>query len=338
MKPISKNIENSIVSLLDSGLSLREIAEKLGISHATVKRVRERLRPSIKKRNAGRPTKLTITDKRNIVRSITSGKANTAVELARNIKESKGIEIGPETIRRTLKEAGMKSTTKKKKPLLQPRHIRDRLDFALRHQHWTVDDWKRIIWSDETKINRLGSDGCQWVWKKPSNKIMSKEIQGTMKFGGGNLMFWGCMTACGIGYGCRIDGRMDAELYTSILDDYLLETIKYYKLKKREIIFQQDNDSKHTSHLARKWFEDNRIEVLRWPAQSPDLNPIEHLWQHLKQKLAGYEAEPHGILELWERVEKEWDKISLEVCINLIESMPRRITAVLKSKGSYTKY
>jgi hypothetical protein len=75
-----------------------------------------------------------------------------------------------------------------------------------------------------------------------------------------------------------------------------------------------------------------------WPAQSPDLNPIEHLWRHLKRKLAEHEIPRKGILELWDRVEVEWNKIPPEVCQNLIESMPRRIEAVIKAKGGYTKY
>ena len=75
-----------------------------------------------------------------------------------------------------------------------------------------------------------------------------------------------------------------------------------------------------------------------WPAHSPDLNPIEHLWSHLKRRLAEYEVEPKGMLELWERVQVEWDKIEPEVCQKLIESMPKHVEAVLKAKGGYTRY
>jgi transposase len=236
-------------------------------------------------------------------------------------------------VRRALKEAGLTAVVKQKKPRLLPRHIRQRLDFALRYKHWTVEDWKRVIWSDETKINRLGSDGREYVWKKSGSAITEQHIKGTVKFGGGSLMLWGCMTAQGVGYAARIDGRMDAQLYTEILGDDFIKTLRDYKLDVDEIIFQQDNDPKHTSRIARKWFEDNGVEMLEWPAQSPDLNPIEHLWQHLKRQLATYDTEPVSIYELWKRVEIEWYNIPVQVCINLIESMPRRIVSVLKAKG-----
>ena len=77
---------------------------------------------------------------------------------------------------------------------------------------------------------------------------------------------------------------------------------------------------------------------MEWPAQSPDLNPIEHLWEHLKRQLRKYSEPPKGVWELWERTKEEWEKITPEVCQNLIESMPRRVEAVIKAKGGHTKY
>ena len=73
-----------------------------------------------------------------------------------------------------------------------------------------------------------------------------------------------------------------------------------------------------------------------WPVQSPDLNPIEHLWQHLR-KFGECPEPPKDILELWERVEREWEAIPSSVCRELVESMPRRVTAVISAKGGYAK-
>ncbi len=78
--------------------------------------------------------------------------------------------------------------------------------------------------------------------------------------------------------------------------------------------------------------------MLDWPAQSPDLNPIEHLWFQLKNKLNSYPTQPSSIHELWECVQEQWETFTEEECMKLIESMPRRVDAVLKAKGGHTKY
>ena len=108
-----------------------------------------------------------------------------------------------------------------------------------------MEDWKRVIWSDETKINHLGSDGRKWILKEVGEELNDRLVEGTQKFGGGNVMMWGCMGWDGVGYATRIEGRMDAELYVSILEDELQDSLHYYNKSPINIIFQQDNDPKH---------------------------------------------------------------------------------------------
>ncbi|GJP58008.1 hypothetical protein CLOP_g19920 [Closterium sp. NIES-67] len=87
-----------------------------------------------------------------------------------------------------------------------------------------------------------------------------------------------------------------------------------------------------------KWLQEQEFGVLEWPAGSPDLNPIEHLWAHLKRELVKHETPPTGMVDLWEREQEEWEKIPSEVCSNLIDSMPRRVKAVIRAKGQWTRY
>jgi transposase len=231
MKAISPDTRNNIINLLESGLSAYKVAKQAGIGRSTVSRVRKETIPNAQRSQGGRPAKLSARDERKLVRLVTSGKADTATELQKKLQNATGIRISDQTVRNALRKEGLKAVVKKKRPRLLARHIKNRYEFALRHQYWTVDDWKRVVFSDETKVNRLGSDGRKWVWKKPQSKVESQHVQGTVKFGGGSLMVWGCMTAKGVGYACRIDGRMDAELYMNILDDEPLATVEYYGLE-----------------------------------------------------------------------------------------------------------
>ena len=178
-----------------------------------------------------------------------------------------------------------------------------------------------------------------YTWKRKGEPLSDRTTTPTVKHGGGNnLMVWGCMGWNGVGKLVEVQGIMDAVQYCEILEDGLVESFEKLEMNEEERIFQQDNDPKHTSKRATVWFEDNNIQVLVWPPQSPDLNPIEHLWVHIKRRLQKYPIPPKGVHELWERVEKEWNNISPEVCQNLIGSMERRIEAVIKAKGGHTKY
>ncbi len=242
-------------------------------------------------------------------------------------------------MRNVLKKDNFRSITKQKRPLLKKVHRVQRLKFARYHQNWTVEDWKRVLWSDETKINRIGSDGKMYTWKRKEEPLSDRTTTPTVKHGGGNnLMVWGCMGRNGVGKLVEVQGIMDAVQYCEILEDGLVESFEKLEMNEKERIFQQDNDPKHIPKRATVWFEDNNIQVLVLPPQSPDLNFIEHLWVHIKKRLQKYPIPPKGVHELWERVEKEWNNISPEVCQNLIGSMERRIEAVIKAKGGHTKY
>ena len=124
-----------------------------------------------------------------------------------------------------LKKTGMKAVVKKKHPLLSVKHCKSHLNFAHAHKDWTVKDWKRVIWSDETKINCLRSDRYKWVWKMPDEGLNNRLIEGTVKFEEGLMMIWGCITWHRVGYVVKIDGRIDGNLYLQILKDELLNTI-----------------------------------------------------------------------------------------------------------------
>lgn len=155
---------------------------------------------------------------------------------------------------------------------------------------------------------------------------------------GGNIMLWGCFCATGVGELFRTEGNMNANDYIQIINTRYLKSLKTFRLEVRSSILQQDNDPKHVAKKTLEFFKKKQIKVLKWPAQSPDLNPIENLWHIMKRQLYGYAEQAKTKDELWERCKDVWQSISVETCKNLSESMPRRIEAVIKSKGGHTKY
>ena len=188
MRTLSSASQNHILSLLEAGHTAGHIAASTGYGISTVSRLRSKHLSHLSKSLGGRPSKLSSANIHHAQRLISSGKADTAVDVVKALRNVTNQTLSAQTVCRNLKAAGLKAVAKKKKPFLSKRHRKARMDFALTHKHWTVEDWKKVVWSDETKINRLGSDGRKWVWKKAGEGLSDRLVQATQKFGGGSVM------------------------------------------------------------------------------------------------------------------------------------------------------
>jgi hypothetical protein len=146
------------------------------------------------------------------------------------------------------------------------------------------------------------------VWAHPGGKLNDRLIIETANYGGGSLMFWGCMSWLGTGYGTKLESSLTKDVYVEILEDELLQSLEHSGMSQEEVIFQHDNACPHQAKVSLKWLEDHGIQCLEWTANSPDLNPIENLWSELKRHLGEFEHRPGGMLELWERVQTVWDE------------------------------
>lgn len=150
-------------------------------------------------------------------------------------------------------------------------------------------------------------------------------------------MVWGSMAAGGVGNFVQIPTTMNKEVYLQILENNLLQSATKLRLGRR-FTFQQDGDPKHTAKLVTKWLQTKKIKVMEWPAQSPDLNPIEHMWFELENRIRKRHDQPKSAKDLLNILEEEWLKIPESVTRNLVESMPRSVAAVIKANGGHTKY
>uniref|UniRef100_A0AAQ4NQU8 Transposase Tc1-like domain-containing protein n=1 Tax=Gasterosteus aculeatus aculeatus TaxID=481459 RepID=A0AAQ4NQU8_GASAC len=179
------------------------------------------------------------------------------------------------TISAALHKSGLFGRVARRKPLLSKKHMTARLEFAKKHLKDSQTMRNKILWSDETKIELFGLNAKRHVWRKPGTAHHLTNTIPTVKHGGGSIMLWGCFSAGGTGRLVRIEGKMNAAMYRDLLDENMLQSALDLRLGRR-FIFQQDNDPKHTAKITKEWLRHNSVNVLEWPSQSPDSNPIEH--------------------------------------------------------------
>ena len=148
-------------------------------------------------------------------------------------------------------------------------------------------------------------------------------------------MIWECFSAKGVGKILVRDGKMNVQKYKHILQENLMSSVESLELPS-DYIFQQDNDPKHIAKSTKKCLSENNVNVLQWPSQSPDLDPIGNLWRFMKIQIR--KRAPANINDLKTICREEWYKIPTNYCKKLIENCRKRLVAVEVNKGYSTKY
>ena len=150
-------------------------------------------------------------------------------------------------------------------------------------------------------------------------------------------MFWDFFTVFGPGSLIPIEGMMSSDKYKDILANYSLPILSDSDSRAGRV-FEQDLAPYHTSKKMQTFFAKTGINLLDWPGNSPDLNPIKNLWAIIKRKLSKYDCSTktsliETIIRIW-----YYDEELKKMCCNLVHSMPKRVSMIIKSKGGHMKY
>ncbi len=331
-KELPEELRDRIVARHRSGQGYKKISAALKVPKSTVASIILKWKTFGRTRTlprADRPAKLSYRGRRALVREVKKNPKITVAELQRCIREM-GESCRKSTITAALRQSGLYGRVARRNPLLSARHMKARMEFAKKHLKDSLV-LQVCLW----KIELFGLNSKRYVWRKPGTAHHLSNTVPTVKHGGGSIMPWGCFSAAGTGRLVAIEGKMNAAKYRDILDENLLQSAQDLRLGRR-FTFQQDNDHKHTAKITKEWLHNNSVTVLEWPSQSPDLNPIEHLWRDLK--MAVHQRLPSNLTELERICKEEWQRIPKSRCEKLVASFPKRLMAVLNQKGASTKY
>ena len=279
-RQLSPCSRGKIEGLHQTDLSHREIARLVGKSRGavqiSVKRWEEGSSDYIKR--SGRKRSTSAREDRLLERLAITDRKVTTRRLQGRLSAACGKSLSRRTINRRLREKEICARRPRKKQQLTREHQRCRRVWAVTHHGWMLEDWKRVVFSDEVKIS-IGSDGCLYVWRRKGEEFSAECCQSVVQHPT-SIMLWGCISFQGVRSLHRIRGRLNSEEYQLILGDVMLPDAR--RLVGEDFIFQQDNATIHTSRSTRQWLQNNEVNVLDWPAESPDANPTENIWHVLR--------------------------------------------------------
>ena len=147
-------------------------------------------------------------------------------------------------------------------------------------------------------------------------------------------MVWGCLSGAGPGHLVPLR-TLNASAYQETLDNSMLPTL-WAQFGDGPFLFQHDCAPVHKARSIKTWMREFGVDELDWPAQSSDLNPIEHLWGELERRLSARPSRPTSVCA--NALLEEWSKNPINTLLNLVESLPRRVEAVVAAKGGLTSY
>lgn len=328
-----KPLRDRVVHLYNRGMSQKDISELLEIHKSSVSRIIKQFRTTGSVEvfhRGGNNTKTTPRQDAKLLRTVQRDPFLSSPQL----KEELNLPISVRSIQRRILNHGLRARRPAKKPLVSEVNRQKRLDFAKQHKDWTPTQWRNVLFTDESKFNMKGADGNLRVRRPPKSRYDYRYCLRTVKYGGGGVMVWGCFSYAGVGPIHRIEGIMNALMYKDILNDVMLP----YAEEEMPLrwVFQQDNDPKHTAKTVKSWFLEKQLNVMVWPPQSPDLNPIENLWQIVDRWIDRSNIRSKD--ELFRRIQSAWNGVPQDTITKLINSMPSRCAAVIQNNGYPTKY
>ncbi|GFV31441.1 transposable element Tcb1 transposase [Trichonephila clavipes] len=299
-----------VIGRLESGKQNCSVADAVGVARSVVARLWNRFKKQGMldvDQGAGRPRATTSTDDRYIQLKARRNRTENATQLQRQLLLATG------------------------------RRVSAKQRWAAEHRDWEQHDWSEVLLTDESRFSLECDTRRVLVWRDRGTRNNPAFVRERSQYRRDGWMVWG-----GISIGRRTDlhiirnGILTGRRYA---DEMLRHhVIPYAGAIGDSFVFQDDNTRPHTARLVENMLEAETIQRMEWPAYSPDLNPIEHVWDRLGRRIAARPRPSATVRDLEIALLEEWNSIPQRLIDNHIATMANKCAAVLAVRGDHTTY
>lgn len=326
-----------ILGLIDAGISHNEIARRYHVHRSTISRLIHRVRVtgSVSDRpRSGQPRVTSRRQDRFIRLRHLRNRFINCQETASVVIGNRGRPVHRRTVSRRLREFNIRCRRPYRGPILLRQHRVARLNWA--HNHRRGYNWRSVVFSDESRFNLYHNDGRLHVYRRPGERFADAAVIQRDRFGGGSVLVWGAINHDFRSRLLIINGNMTARRY---IDDVLRpELVPLLRRQRHVRVFQQDNAKAHTARITSAYLRQQGVNLLDWPSRSPDLSPIEHVWDELGRRVRRRQRPPQTLDELRTALQEEWDNIPRRYIRNVCSSMHNRVRMCIQQNGGHTRY
>ncbi|UYV78490.1 hypothetical protein LAZ67_16001724, partial [Cordylochernes scorpioides] len=319
-----------VIGLKRAGWSIRQIAADTHLGASTVHRLWRRWLEQGNVaiyRNVGATRVTSARMDRRILRQAEAAPQSTCTAILQHVQDTLDHSISTRTISRRLFANGLHSCRPLRRLPLTPPNRRQRLKWCRARSTW-MTEWHRVVFSDESRFCLSSDSRRVRVWRRRGERSNPAAIVERPTVRQRGIMVWGAIAYDSRSPLLRIRGTMTAQRY---VDDVLRPVTLPYLQGVPNALYQQDNARPHTARISQQALQD--VQMLPWPPYSPDLSPIEHVWDIIGRRLHAL-PQPRSEDELWQMVEREWRAIPQDAIRTLIDSLPRRVAACIAVRVS----
>ena len=193
-----------------------------------------------------------------------------------------------------------------------------------------------MVFADESRFLLYPTDGRIRVRRLAGERLTDNAVQHRVQGGGGSVHVWGAFCSDSVSPLVILDQNVNGVGYRDILTQNLLPFAR--RVFRDNFRLQHDNAPAHTARMVQDFLQVQDVQVMEQPSLSPDVNPIEHLWDELGRAVRSRNNPPLNLQQLRQTLVEEWNLIPRNRLVTLVESMPRRLADIISANGGHTRY